>query len=248
MTTRLKPFLHRRHSGAGLGLCLLSAVALADTANPLTGFYYGTAAISQPASLGSVDLAFHLDVTGSAIQPATSYIDIDQTLLFPAIDPKLNGKVVGPRVSGNLSAGGFALVTQTFPGAAGGKTVIRQIRLDNARVGSGGAALSGDYTETVEGMMPVPVVIKGKFQLMKPVAANLGSGQDGNGDGCLSLAEIRAGGSDPDAIEFADVSAAMHLYRNPTASLKLGDPPGPDCANGEATLQDAMKALYGSTR
>jgi hypothetical protein len=248
MTTRLKPFLHRRHSGAGLGLCLLSAVALADTDNPLTGFYYGTAAINQPASLGNVDLAFYLDVTGSVIQPATSYIDLDQTLLFPAVDPKLDGKAVGPRVSGTLSVGGFSLDSQAFPGSAGGRAVTRRIRLDNARVGSGGAALSGDYTETVEGMTPVPVVISGQFQLMKPVAANLASGQDGNGDGCLSLAEIRAGGSDPDAIEFADVSAAMHLYRNPTASLKLGDPPGPDCANGEATLQDAMKALYGSAR
>jgi len=248
MTTRQKPLSPRRLALSGLALWLLSASAWADANNPLTGFYYGTASISQPASLGNVDLAFYLDVAGSTIQQAGSYIDLNKTLLFPAVDPKIGGNAVGPRVGGSLSVSGFTLQSQTFPGLASGKPVTRRIQLDGATVSQGGAALAGTYTETVDGMLPAPLVIKGTFQLMKPLPTTLASGQDGNGDGCLDLDEIRAGGADPSAIEFGDVSAAMNLYRNPAANLKVGSPPGPNCANGEKTIQDAMKALYGGAR
>jgi hypothetical protein len=50
------------------------------------------ATITQPASIGTIDLAFYLDITGSAIQTATSYIDLDKTLLFTAVAPKIAGK------------------------------------------------------------------------------------------------------------------------------------------------------------
>lgn len=248
MPTRQNPSSPRRRALTGLGLWLLSALALADVNNPLTGFYYGTATISQPASLGGVDLAFYLDVSGAAIQQASSYIDLDKTLMFPAVNPKLGGKAVGPRVNGTLGASAFTLQSQAFPGQAGGKAVTRRIRLDNAKVSHGGAAIAGNYTETVTGLLAAPLVIKGTFQLMKPVAASVASGQDGNGDGCLDLGEIRAGGADPDAVEFGDASAAMNLFRNPTATLKVGNPPGPNCADGELTVQQAMKALYDSAR
>lgn len=173
MKTRQKPFSQHRRALLGLGLWLLSAAALADPANPLSGFYYGSATITQPANLGIVDLAFYLDVTGSAIQQAGSYIDPDKTLLFPAVEPQIDGKAVGPRVSGKLSSSDFVLTSQAFPGMAGGKAVSRAIRLHNAKVDQGGAALTGEYTETVEGMTPAPLVIKGKFRLMKPLATVL---------------------------------------------------------------------------
>lgn len=248
MTTRHKPFSHRCRAGTGLGLWLLSAVALADAANPLTGFYYGTAAISQPASLGTVDLAFYLDVTGSTIQQATSYIDLDKTLLFPTVAPQIGGKDVGPRVTGSLSSGAFGLTSLAFPSTVSGKSVTRRILLNTAMVSSGGTAISGKYVETVDGLTPTRMVIQGTFQLRKPVATALASGQDGNGDGCLDLNEIRAGGSDPNVVEFSDVSAAMSLYRSPTAALKVGAPPGPDCANGAGTVQKAVEEFHGSAR
>ena len=248
MNSRYKAILQNHKFIYGLALWLFYASALADVNNSLTGYYYGTATINSPANLGIVDLAFYFDVTGSAMQQTSSYIDLDKTLLFPEVAPPINGKAVGPRVSGSLSASGFSLDSQTFTSESGGKTVTRRIKLDNATVGSGGAAIAGNYTETVEGMMPEALVISGTFRLMKPLATILASGQDGNGDGCLSLSEIRAGGADPDTVEFSDVSAAMNLYNHPVANLKLGDPPGPNCANGDQTLQQAINAFYGSSR
>ena len=59
----------------------LSAGAAAD--NPLTGLYYGTAYITSPAELGTLDLAFYLDVTGAVFTTETSYIDLEKTLVFP---------------------------------------------------------------------------------------------------------------------------------------------------------------------
>ena len=248
MNSRYKAILQNHKFIYGLALWLFYASALADVNNSLTGYYYGTATINSPANLGIVDLAFYFDVTGSAMQQTSSYIDLDKTLLFPEVAPPINGKAVGPRVSGSLSASGFSLDSQTFTSESGGKTVTRRLKLDNATVGSGGAAIAGNYTETVEGMMPEALVISGTFRLMKPLATILASGQDGNGDGCLSLSEIRAGGADPDTVEFSDVSAAMNLYNHPVANLKLGDPPGPSCSNGEQTLQQAINAFYGSSR
>ncbi|WP_295445195.1 hypothetical protein [uncultured Thiodictyon sp.] len=218
-----------------------SCPATADTANPLTGTYYGTATIEQPASIGTIDLAFYLDVTGSAIQNAGSYIDLGQTLLFPAVAPPIGGKEVGPRVSGSLGASAFNLSSQSFQSVVSGKTVNRQVVLDQATVGNGGASLSGRYTETVTELTPVPLVISGTFILAKPLPITAGSAADLNGDGCLTLAEIRAGGSDPATIEFSDLSAALNLFHQTGASLRVGDPPGPNCTNGEQTLQQALR-------
>ena len=51
--------------------------------------YYGTASTTSAANLGVIDLAFTLEVSGTAIQPATSYVMLDKTLLFPVVLPKL---------------------------------------------------------------------------------------------------------------------------------------------------------------
>ncbi|WP_295394626.1 hypothetical protein [uncultured Thiodictyon sp.] len=218
-----------------------SCPAAADTANPLTGTYYGTATIDTPASIGTIDLAFYLDVTGSAIQSARSYIDLGQTLLFPAVAPPIGGKDVGPRVSGSLGPTGFSLSSQSFQSVVSGKTVNRRIVLNQATVGNGGTSLSGTYTETVTGLTPEDLVISGTFILAKPLPITASNAADLNGDGCLTLAEIRAGGSDPAAIEFSDLSAALNLFHQTGASLHVGDPPGPNCTNGEQTLQQALR-------
>jgi hypothetical protein len=248
MRTGRKSLAHKRYTWPILGMWLLSAVAWGDAGNPLTGFYYGTATIFQSSGTGIVDLAFYLDVTGSSFREATSYIDLDKTLIFPSVSPQINGKTVGPRVSGVASSTKFTLVSQSFTGQALAKTVTRKIRLDSVKVSNGGTVISGNYVDTADGFTDGPLTIKGTFQLRKPVAAVAVSGRDSNGDGCLDLGEIRAGGADADIVEFSDVSAAMDLYRHPKAELKVGDPPGPACSNGAQVVQDAVKAYYGNAR
>lgn len=246
MNIRNKPLSLRHFAISGLAFWLLSTVVLADATNPLTGYYYGTATITQPANIGIVDLAFYLDVTGSTIQEASSYIDVEKTLLFPTVEPAINGKAVGPRVYGTFTIDSFDLYSKEFPSEAGGKPVTRLIHLVNStgKVTNKGASIEGTYTETVKGMTANDLVISGSFRLMKPVVTTATSGADLNGDGCLELSEIRAGGADPDVVEFSDVSAAMNLYNHPRANLKLGPPP--NCANDAKTLQDALNAFYGA--
>ena len=246
MNSRYKAILQNHNLIFGLMLWLLSAPALADVNNSLTGYYYGTATINSPANIGIVDLAFYLDVTGSTIQDANSYIDVEKTLLFPTVEPTVNGKAVGPRVYGTFTIDSFDLYSKEFPSEAGGKPVTRQIHLVNStgKVTNNGASIEGTYTETVKGMTSNDLVISGSFRLMKPVVTTATSGADLNGDGCLELSEIRAGGADPDVVEFSDVSAAMNLYNHPRATLKLGPPP--NCVNDAKTLQDALNAFYGT--
>ena len=246
MITRHQSLTIRLRVGIGIAFWFLSVVAMADATNPLTGYYYGTATISQPANIGIVDLAFYLDVTGSTIQEASSYIDVEKTLLFPTVEPAINGKAVGPRVYGTFTLNSFDMYSKAFPSEAGGKPVTRQIHLVNStgKVTNNGASIEGTYTETVKNMTSNDLVISGSFRLMKPVVTTATSGADLNGDGCLELSEIRAGGADPDVVEFSDVSAAMNLYNHPRATLKLGPPP--NCANDAKTLQDALNAFYGA--
>jgi len=246
MNNRYKPVLQNHNLVFGLAFWLLSTIVLADATNPLTGFYYGTATINSPANIGIVDLAFYLDVTGSTIQEVSSYIDVEKTLLFPTVEPAINGKAVGPRVYGTFTINSFDVYSKEFLSEAGGKPVTRQIHLVSSigKVTNNGASIEGIYTETVKNMTSNDLVISGSFRLMKPVVTTATSGADLNGDGCLELSEIRAGGADPDVVEFGDVSAAMNLYNHPRATLKLGPPP--NCANDAKTLQDALNAFYGA--
>ncbi len=251
MNNRYKPVLQNYNLIFGLAfwLMLMSATVMADATNALTGYYYGTATINSPANIGIVDLAFYLDVTGSTIQEASSYIDVEKTLLFPTVGLDSNGKAIGPRVSGSLiidpvNGSRFSLVSDNFTSQADGQSVTRKIELDSTAVTNSGASIVGNYKETVTGMTTAPLIISGSFRLMKPVVTTATSGADLNSDGCLELSEIRAGGADPDVVEFSDVSAAMNLYNHPRATLKLGPPP--NCANDAKTLQDALNAFYGA--
>ncbi len=254
MNSRYKAILQNHKLIYGLALWLFYASALADVNNSLTGYYYGTATINSPANIGIVDLAFYLDVTGSTIQDSSSYIDVEKTLLFPTVEPAINSKAVGPRVYGTFTINpnspdlnSFDLYSKDFPRETGDKSpVTRQIHLVNSigKVTNKGASIEGTYTETVKNMTSNDLVISGSFRLMKPVVTTATSGVDLNGDGCLELSEIRAGGADPDVVEFGDVSAAMNLYNHPRATLKLGPPP--NCANDAKTLQDALNAFYGA--
>ena len=213
----------------------LTAMAAAD--NPLTGMYYGTAYITSPAELGTLDLAFYLDVTGAVFTAATSYVDLEKTLVFPKVAPQINGQDVGPRVSGTLSPAAFALATDVFTSRIGDKNVNRQITLTGDKIEDNGNSLSGTYTETITGMGPTPVVVSGTFLLAKPTVPVALEITDTNGDGCLDVDEIRAGGKDANVIEYSDVSYAMHLEENPSLTPNV-------CS--EQVLQDVLTEYYGT--
>lgn len=206
-------------------LCPLFAMAKDDT-NPLTGMYYGTAYITSPAELGTIDLAFYLDVAlnGTAILGETSYIDLEKTLVFPKVGDLVGGREAGPRVTGIHNLTSFHLETpEWFFSRIGDKNVGRRISLTADTIENGGNTLSGTYTETIKDMGPDedPVVVTGAFMLVKPTVAAPSILKDADSSGCLDLNEVMAAGLDTNAMEYSDVSAALHLHNNPSLSPNI---------------------------
>lgn len=223
--------------GVVLHSLLFSIPLKADTVGPFTGNYYGTATINSPASLGVIDLSFRLDVAGSSIQHDTSYIDLGKTLLFPAVLPQIGGKDVGPRVSGSFTPASFSLTTDSFPATVSGKVVTRQITLGNATVSNNGATIKGIFTETITGLTKNTVTVTGDFILVRPVVMGLAAISDADGNQCLDLNEIKAGGADPNVLEFSDVSHALHLYNNPSIQPNI-------CTPADAIIQQILTDYY----
>jgi hypothetical protein len=227
-------------SGALCFLLLIPLLSHADTANPLTGNYYGTATIQTPSPLGTIDLAFYLDAAlNGTIQNSTSYISLDKTLLFPAVAPQIGGKDVGPRVSGTVTPSSFTLTTATFSSTstAIGKTVSRSISLTGTTVTNGGNSIKGTFTETITNLGQNPITVAGTFILVKPIVMQTAGIVDTNSDGCIDLSELRAGGKDPNTIEFEDLSIAYHLYNNPTILPNL-------CEPKNQVIQNALQGYY----
>ncbi len=219
------------------GVFLLPLPATADTANPLTGTYYGTAHITAPAAIATIDLVVYLDVTGTAIQHDTSYIDVEKTLVFPSVAPQIDSKDVGPRVSGVLSLTAFNLQTDDFDSAVGEVTATRRITLTGTAVENAGNSLSGTYTEIVAGLGPEDVTISGTFILVKPTVAAEAEIVDLDGNNCLDANEIAAGGNDVALVEYNDVSVALHLYNNPSITPNL-------CSPAQDVVKELLNLYY----
>lgn len=224
----------------------------ADTTNPLTGSYYGAATISLPSTLGTVDLAFYLDVTGTAMQHNSSYIVLEKTLLYPAVPPQINTKDVGPRVTGTISPTSFSLAVDRFSSTIAQQaiykgsavladvTITRDVTLSNTIVTNSGNSISGTYTEIITGLDRNPITLTGPFVLVKPTPVITSSGILPNNEGCIDLIAIKAGGSDPNAVEFSDMSYALHLYYNQSIAPNLCQ------ATREQIIKDAL-SNYNST-
>jgi hypothetical protein len=255
--------------GRPILLILILAVlpAHAISTNPLTGTYFGTAVISAPVKVETtIDLAFYLDVTGTAIQKETSYIVLDKTLIYPEQGkiltrngaPELNNgstvactadassqvkcTVIGPQVSGTLSPTSFQLSTvAAFTSPFGDKTATRSIVLKNTTVANAGTLLTGDYEETVSGLGPNDITITGTFTIGKPstVVSELAI-TDTNQNGCIDFADIKAGGSDPNVVEFSDISQALHLYTNSTLTPTI-------CSPKDQVINQALTDYYTNT-
>jgi hypothetical protein len=223
-------------------LLFLPLLSYADTANPLTGNYYGTATIQTPSPLGTIDLAFYLDAAlNGTVQNSTSYISLDKTLLFPAVAPQIGGKDVGPRVTGNVTPSSFSLTTNTFTSTstAIGKTVSRSISLTGTTVTNGGNSIKGTFTETITNLGQNPITVSGTFILVKPIVMQTVGIVDTNSDGCIDISELRSGGKDPNVIEFEDLSTAYHLYNNPNTLPNL-------CEPKNQIIQNALQEYYSS--
>lgn len=231
----------RAHAILLAWICMAPLLLATGPASSHAAAYYGIATITSPMDMAEIDLAFELDVYGTSILNDTSYILLDKTMLYPAVPPQINGIDVGPRVTGFLSATAFNLVTDDFSSKVSDVVVTRQIILDQATVTNEGNSITGKYTESVSGLLPYgqDVVIRGDFILMRPTVPAESIIEDSDKNGCLDLAEIRAGGSDPKAMEFGDASAALTIYNS-------GGAKGTICSPADQNTRDAVQEFYNS--
>ena len=222
----------------GLAVVFVFAVACRAKAesNPLSGNYFGAATIDSPEGLGNVDLAFHLDfdATGNVV-PASSYIILDKTILFPKTG-QVGEEDVGPFMeSGYFQNPAFQLVSQSFTNEVNGRSVNRKIRLEGNAANVLGNTISGTYTETMTGYLPNAIQVTGSFVLFRPAPMTkepLGCQYLDTTEpiGELTLEEIRAGGIDPNVVEFEDLSCAMYYHQNPGEGISVN----------ETTIRDAV--------
>jgi hypothetical protein len=175
--------------------------------NIITMNYFGSAAITSPAGMESVDLAFHLELSPEgAVDPVKSYILPGKTLVFP-VTGTVDSVEAGPMVaSGLVTESVFQLTVAPFTSTAAGKQVSRGITLSGAPAASQPGVYTGVYTETITGFLATPVVVTGEFLLFAPVAgldsAHACAAQDTLLPlGELTIEEIRAGGESAQAVD-----------------------------------------------
>jgi hypothetical protein len=125
----------------------------------VAGSYSGTVIVSEPAPLGSLDL--FLDIT-SANGALSGQVNAIKTQVF----------LGGPTFTGAVTANQgvtptLRIESQTFSGLVSGRTVQRHFVL-TGEVLDGGDRLQGEYTETIVGFKPQPMLVKGTFLLVRP--------------------------------------------------------------------------------
>lgn len=157
-----------------LSLSLLGLPAA--QANPLSGDYTGSVTLSSLGGLGGIDIAFHLAVDANGVmKPASSYVLLEKTLLFPKVAPQVAGRDVGPRVKRGyvdpvnkrffLRTEPFSTVM--FPNTSNQKEIVRQITLKSPVFWADGR-ITGIYVETISGYLPQPIRVEGTFAIAKP--------------------------------------------------------------------------------
>ncbi len=135
-----------------------------DNAPPLTGTYVGTAVITDPVGLDPLDLAIVLTQTNGV--SLTGYIDAAQSLAYPKL--VVSPTVRGPAVSGSIISGTISFTLQSEVFTNTGTTVSRQVVLHTGVISDDGETLTGVYSETLWGLTPDPLVMVGRFTLIRP--------------------------------------------------------------------------------
>lgn len=137
------------------------AAQLAAGAEPLviTGSYAGSVTISEPAPLGALDLALSVIDTSGAL---SGQVDAARTQVF----------LGGPSFTGSVTASQgvtptFRIDSAVFAGIVSGRSVQRQFTLAGEVLNEANT-LRGQYTETITGFTPHPLLVTGKFLLVRP--------------------------------------------------------------------------------
>ena len=158
-----------RHSLAPLSLAspYAEAISLSPAApsadNDLNGLFVGTLVITQPVYLPPVELSILFtdnagDLTGV----------ISPTLTFPVVP----GSGLGPALSGSWSGSSFTLSSPPFvTDLIQGIPITRTLQFQDGIITSTAITrtLSGAYLETLKGLTPEPLEMRGVFRLERPL-------------------------------------------------------------------------------
>lgn len=144
-----------------LAMLVSARQVAAQLAAPLVvaGSYAGTVTVNEPAPLGDLDLL--LDITNANGQ-LSGQVNPAKTQVF----------LGGPTFTGSVTTNGVVTPTvriesQTFSGLVSGRMVQRHFVL-TGEVLNNGDTLRGEYTETIVGFKPKPMLVKGTFLLVRP--------------------------------------------------------------------------------
>ncbi|MCB9116241.1 MAG: hypothetical protein M9936_00335 [Caldilinea sp.] len=134
----------------------------AGTEGTLGGAYIGTIAISEPASLGVMDLAVDLSAVEEGGLSGT--IDSTRTQAFPG----------SPVLSGSITSATDAItptfsISGTFGSVTAGRTISRTVTLEGDVLDQGDT-LRGIYSERIEGFTRKPLNVQGAFLLVRPAS------------------------------------------------------------------------------
>jgi hypothetical protein len=130
----------------------------------VAGAYSGSVTINKPTSLGTLDLVLHIADNNGVLSGQVNAIKTQVFLGGPTFTGTFtNSQVITPT---------FRIDSQIFTGLVSGRSVERQFTLVG-EVLQDADTLRGNYTETIRGFTPKPLVIKGKFLLVRPAGSQV---------------------------------------------------------------------------
>jgi hypothetical protein len=144
-------------------LAVMAGPATQPMAGPaalvLTGSYSGNVTVKEPVPLGALELVLNITDTKSAL---SGQVDAAKTQVF----------LGGPTFTGIVTASQaitptFRIDSAVFTGLVSGRQVQRQFTLAG-EIWDGGDTLRGQYTETITGFRPKPLLVKGDLLLVRP--------------------------------------------------------------------------------
>ena len=208
----------------GLLLFLLAPFSLTVVqgqpgADPLivTGSYAGSVTISEPAPLGALDLALNVTDAGGAL---SGLVNAAKTQVFLG-GPTFTGSVT---VSQGVTPT-FRIDSAVFAGVVSGRSVQRQFTLTGEIVNEANT-LRGQYIETITGFTPHPLLVTGKFLVVRPTGSQV-------------LQPAPGGPDTPTATPTATTDPATPATATPTATATAtatATPPGNPGGGGSTSL------------
>lgn len=145
-------------------LSLVMAQEELSTANNITGTYSGSVTVEQPAPLGALDLVINITDNGGNL---SGQVNAAKTQVFLG-GPTFSGSVANSQ--GVTST--FRIDSQLFTGQVSGRTVQRQFTITGVVMDQANT-LRGQYTETITGFTPKPLLVKGKLLLVRPSGSRI---------------------------------------------------------------------------